>query len=293
MMLRFKALPFVLCAHSLVGCAGIVPRFDVPTDPQTRSPSVVSIVNRVTCELANLVAPGAENEAELLTGQYEVAVQLDLTVNDTGGLAPSLTYASAPFAFGLGAKFEQSREQYFSQKLYYSLLDLRNELDERERAVAAGTAKRQLTDCSDYIETNLAGDLGIRQAVDMALASNYLKTDAKAAEQGAFGGSVNFLVTKNLNAVGPTWTLTHFTGPGGLGSVSEVNTDKLTFAFATASPPLNAAQLAARYGTRRLRSAGVPRVLPRRPGNSEADKLLQQLQINQISNRLSSIRALQ
>ncbi|MEH2482280.1 hypothetical protein V1282_005637 [Nitrobacteraceae bacterium AZCC 2146] len=291
MNLRLQAMASLLSATMLAGCAGIVPSFDVPKDPESGSPNVVSIVNRVTCELANLVAPGAPNATELLTGQYEVAVQLDLTVNDTGGLAPSVTYASGPFAFGLGAKLEQSREQYFSQKLYYSLLDLRNELNERENAVRAGTAKKRLTDCSDDIDTNLAGDLGIRQAVDMALASNYLKTDAKAADQGAFGGSVNFLVTKNLNGVGPTWTLTHFTGPGGLSSVSEVNTDKLTFAFAVADPPLNAAQLAARYGAKNGRPARA--ALQRLPNNFEADRLLQQLQINQISNRLSSIRALQ
>jgi hypothetical protein len=43
-------------------------------------------------------------------------------------------------------------------------------------------------------------------------------------------------VTKNLNSVGPTWSLKHFKGPGSLGGISEVNTDKVVFAFAQSQP---------------------------------------------------------
>ncbi|WKA26388.1 hypothetical protein [Bradyrhizobium roseum] len=283
------ALPVILA-----NCASVVPRYDVPIDPNTGSPTVSSIVRRLKCELANLVAPGAPHEFELLTGQYEVGVQLDLTVNDTGGLAPSVSYVSGPFSFGLGAKFEQSREQFFSQKLFFSLLDLRDEIDDNEAAFRAGNSSVRLTDCDGYADTNLAGNLGIKQAVDMALGSNYLRTTATLSDQGAFGGYINFLVTKNLNSVGPMWTLTHFTGPGGLGSLSEVNTDKLTFAFAVPDVPLTAEQLAKRERARKQgRQRPVTSVQQRRSANVKAEQLLQQLQINQISNRLNTIRALQ
>ncbi len=60
---------------------------------------------------------------------------------------------------------------------------------------------------------------------NLAITSKLTGTD------GAFGGYVNFTVTKNLNAVGPLWTLTHFKGPGNFASVSEANTDKLIYAF--------------------------------------------------------------
>jgi len=228
------------------------------------------------------VAPGATNEAELLTGQYEVAAQLDLTVNDTGGLAPSVSFINGPFTFDIGAKLEQSREQNFSQKLYYSLLDLREEVD----------ADTSITNCARNIDTNLAGDLGIRQVVDMALNSNYLNVKAKASENGAFGGYVTFVVTKNLNGVGPTWMLTHFKGPGGLGSLSEVNTDKLTFAFAESEHPLTAEQL-----DKRRKRAGSPKrsaakIRTSAPFNFRAEQLLNQLLIEQISNHLSTMRAL-
>jgi hypothetical protein len=294
MFQRWQAAALVALPVILGNCAGVVPRYDVPTDPNNGSPTVSSIVGRVRCELGNLVAPGAPHEFELLTGQYEVAVQLDLTVNDTGGLAPSVSYINAPFSFGLGAKLEQSREQFFSQKLFFSLLDLRDELDDGEAAFRAGISNKRLTDCVGYADTNLAGDLGIRQAVDMALGSNYLRTTASLSDQGAFGGYINFIVTKNLNSVGPMWTLTHFTGPGGFGSLSEVNTDKLTFAFAVPDVPLTAEQLAKRERARKQgRQAPIPSVLQRRAANLKAEQLIQQLQINQISNRLNTIRTLQ
>jgi hypothetical protein len=283
------ALPVILA-----GCAGIVPTYDIPRD-STGAPTVSSIVRRVTCELANLVAPGASHEFELLTGQYDVAVQLDLTVNDTGGLAPSVSYLNGPFTFGAAAKLEQSREQFFSEKLFFSLLDLRDQVEDSEIAYREGRINSKITDCAEYADTNLAGDLGIRQAVDLALGSNYLQTTAKASDQGAFGGYINFLVTKNVNAVGPTWTLTHFTGPGGLGSLSEVNTDKLTFAFAVPDVPLTAEQLDKRERARRQARLNPSRAVgkPRRAVNFRAEQLIQQLQINQISNRLNTIRALQ
>ncbi|WP_439407951.1 hypothetical protein ACNJX9_04525 [Bradyrhizobium sp. DASA03076] len=284
------ALPIIL-----PGCAGIVPSYDIPRDPHSGAPTVSSIVRRVTCELANLIAPGAPHEFELLTGQYDVAVQLDLTVNDTGGLAPSASYLNGPFTFSAGAKLEQSREQFFSEKLFFSLLDLRDEVEDNEIEYREGKVNSKITDCASYADTNLAGDLGIRQAVDLALGSNYLKTTAKASDQGAFGGYINFIVTKNVNAVGPTWTLTHFTGPGGLGSLSEVNTDKLTFAFAVPDVPLTAEQLSARERARK-RARLAPRTAesrPRRAINGRAEQLIQQLQVNQISNRLNTIRALQ
>ena len=53
-----------------------------------------------------------------------------------------------------------------------------------------------------------------------------------ASSDKIFGGTIQFLVTKNVNAVGPTWSLVHFKGPGGFGGLSQVNTDKITLSFA-------------------------------------------------------------
>jgi hypothetical protein len=101
-----------------------------------------------------------------------------------------------------------------------------------------------------------------------ALTQNLDQASAKApAGKGVFGGSIQFLVTKNLSA-GPTWTLVHFKGPGPLASVSEVNTDKITLAFAQGP------------------NAGTPMQKHPNPLNPYAYSFLQQLLTSSINSQL-------
>ena len=74
--------------------------------------------------------------------------------------------------------------------------------------------------------------LGISDFVAMSSVSPNLDQTMNLTSKGVFGGSIQFLVTKSLGTLGPTWTLIHFKGPGGLASLSQVNTDKITLAFA-------------------------------------------------------------
>ncbi|WP_315703052.1 MULTISPECIES: hypothetical protein [unclassified Bradyrhizobium] len=247
----------VVSSTAISGCASFVPYFDIPVD-QKGAPTVQSIVRRVTCELAGLLDDNYGLRNALLISDIQVSLQLNLTVNDTGGLSPSVSFISGPFAFGLGGTLSQSREQNYTEKLYYSLRDLQQEID------LARKNHLDLAACQP-INTNLAGELGLRRTVELAFTSPHLDWTAKLSD-GAFGGYVKFVVTKNVNA-GPTWTLTQFTGPGSnLGTFSEVNTDNLTFAFARGD------------------KVGTPF---RVSGRAKADYLIQQMNINQISTALS------
>ena len=209
----------------LAACSG-PSRFDVPQTEH--GPSVDSIVQRLRCEIGSLAYDDYPHSPALLGGDFVVAVQLNLTVNDDGSLAPAFTYMSGPFSFNLGAKLEASREQNYTQNLIFSIRQLRQEI--------VLFAKEHLGDpfpCNRIADTELAGDLGIRSAVNMAFGTSNNNFDTKlAGTNGAFGGYVTFTITKNLNAVGPTWNLVHFKGPGSFAGVSEVNTDKIAFAFA-------------------------------------------------------------
>jgi hypothetical protein len=257
---RARSFIVVLSSIGISGCAAVVPNFDIPVD-QTGAPTVQSIVRRVTCELAGLLDESYGLKNALLISDIDVALQLNLTVNDTGGLSPSLSYINGPFAFGLGGTASQSREQNYTQKLYYSLRELQKEVD------LARKAGVDLAACWPT-DTNLAGNLGLKRTVELAFTAPHLDWTAKIAD-GAFGGYVNFVVTKNVNA-GPTWTLTHFTGPGSnLASFSEVNTDKLTFAFARGD------------------KAGTPYGVP---GRLKADHLIDQININQLTTQLGNLR---
>jgi hypothetical protein len=254
------ALLFAIFSTLAVGgCASFVPNFDIPVNA-TGSPTVQSIVRRVTCELAGLLDEHYGLSEALLISDIQVALQLNLTVNDTGGLAPSVSFINGPFAFGLGGTLSQSREQNYTEKLYYSMRELQQEVD---------LARKQNVDLAacQPIDTNLAGELGLKRTVELAFSNPHVDWSAKLSD-GAFGGYVKFVVTKNLNA-GPTWTLTNFTGPGNnLTSVSEVNTDNLTFAFARGTKVGKAFRLS---------------------GRAKADYLIEQMNINQISTQLGRV----
>ncbi len=215
--------PLLSVAFALLagGCA--VSAFDLPEKEGV--PTVNSIVERVTCELIDLVrkdGPHAKHRTTLLTGNYEVAVALSLQVTDSGELSPNLNFPYPPlFDFNAGIKLARSREQNFTQNLYFSMatLDAQSKISEKFGRCPVA-------------DTNLAGELGIRDTVFLAMTPGNRNVAATLDGGGEFGGHVNFVVTRNINALGPTWTLTHFKGPGNLGSLSRINTDKITFAFA-------------------------------------------------------------
>jgi hypothetical protein len=242
------------------GCASIVPSFDIPVD-QNGAPTVQSIVRRMTCELAGLLDDNYGLRGALLISDIQVALQLNLTVNDTGGLAPSFSWPDIPVSFGAGGTLSRSREQNYTEKLYYSLRELQKEID------LARKSGINLAACAP-IDTNLSGNLGLKQTVELAFTSPHLDWTQKLSD-GAFGGYVTFVVTKNANA-GPTWTLNHFIGPGAnTFNFSEVNTDKLTFAFARGD------------------KVGTPFRLS---GRTKADQLIDQININQLTTQLGNVR---
>ena len=209
----------VLLAGSLAGCA--VPRYDVPYN--VAGPSATTIVRRIECELLQQVQDGSPTKEWLLTGDYQVAVALSLEVNDTGGLAPSLSYIDplskvASLTIGGTGTLSESRDHNFTENLQFSLRQIYTDWLEDPTLYPCPPA-----------DTNLAGTLGIGDFVELAFGSPGLAdSDSK---KSPFGGSVQFIVTKSANAVGPTWSLVHFKGPGGV-NLSEINTDKVTLAFA-------------------------------------------------------------
>ena len=232
-----------LCATVLAGCATIVPKFDVPYYA-SGVPSTAAITREIECELYNLVRDDVPAELQypnreaILTHNYQVAMLLSLDVTDTGGLAPSASFPINPtLTFNAAAQLQQAREDSLGINLSYSLLD---DLLRAPPAKKAILAKCPVGAPAGYVDTNLAGNLGIQEKVTAALltADSAVSTAAPTPTSGEFSGVINFTLTKNINSVGPTWTLTNFKGPGNLLSASEVNVDKLSFAFAQTSPSL-------------------------------------------------------
>jgi hypothetical protein len=259
-----------------LACAGCgVPHFDVPTDTAGQ-PTVTTIIDRVTCELRDMVRDDRAQDVAsfhrlfLLNGDYDVAVSLSLEVNESGGLAPSLSYISpiskaASFMFGGNAALSESRDHNFTENIQISTRKIFSEWKGRVKTF----------DCPQA-DTNLAGTLGIKDFVAMAALTDRNLGPQPAAGQPSsttqFGGSVQFVVTKNLTSVGPTWSLVHFKGPGGLASISQVDTDKVTFAFAQGP------------------NVGKPISLVTNAPNPDANRLLQQILTNSINTQLQMLQ---
>jgi hypothetical protein len=243
-MLLGKALSVCAVAFGVSVCSGCaVPRYDVPRD-SAGQPTAETIVDRIQCELRDMVRDDmGENDVTsfhrlfLLNGDYDVEVSLSLQVNNTGGLAPSLAYinplsiAATSFVFSGNGTLSESRDHNFTENIQLST-----------RAIYADWKTNSNPHNCPTPDTHLSGKLGLSDFVAMAAVTQNLDETQKLSGGGAFGGSIQFLVTKNINALGPTWTLVHFAGPGPLASLSKINTDKITVAFAqgpNAGKPMN------------------------------------------------------
>ena len=240
----------------LSGCATVVPQFDIPHNEA--GPTVNSIRREVECELDEIVKSDKGLDSFLASAHdVGVAILLNLDVTDDGALAPTYSYMSGVVSFAGGASFEQSRDQNFQQVLFYSL---------SERQALKGFPESRI--CGQSPDTNLSGDLGLRESWDLALtALTYTHWTSAQVNGGAFGGTVSFIVKKQLTATGPTWTLTHFKGPGSFLTAYETNVDKLTFAFVQGPKAKNKGAIA-----------------------QAANEFLKTVQQGNISNSLTSIQ---
>ena len=192
-----RGLSLCVFAFSAFLCSGCgVPHFDVPTD-SAGQPTVQTIVNRVQCELRDMVRDDggstdvtAFHRLFLLDGDYDVEVSLSLEVNDTGGLAPSLSYmhpitVATSFMFSGGGTLSESRDHNFTENMQFSIRQIY--LDWKTNA--------NPHDCPSA-DTNLSGTLGIKDFVAMAALSQNLDQTQTLSSKGVFGGYIQFLVTK-------------------------------------------------------------------------------------------------
>jgi hypothetical protein len=287
----------VILACSLVvsGCA--IPHYDVPyTNPGY--PSVKTIIARIQCEIRDLVRtditdpthPSKLYGAFLRNWDMDVLIAMSIDVNDTGGLTPTLSYMDPPlsFVFSANGTLSESRDHTFTENLQYSVRQIYIDWYAYNLALQAGIDPVSLGvtahECPTIVDTNLAGTLGIADFVAMAASSEGL--DATTAPDKIFGGTIQFLVTKNVNAVGPTWTLVHFKGPGGFAGLSQVNTDKITLSFAQ-GPNIGKPMILPTFA--QLKKGFVP-IASARPTNWRAYMFLQQQLTGGIGTQLNNLQ---
>jgi hypothetical protein len=254
---------------ALAACTVVPAHFDVPYSA-SGVPLANSIVQRIRCELAELVRDDLEvpynRRQTLLQYDYHTAMLLSLDANDTASASPSLTFPYTGVSFNITPSAKLSRQDQINYTLNYSMLDLYFDWKANPNKYV----------CPDP-DTNLAGNLGIREKISSALnIADLAFTTEASPSNGQFSGVINFTATKAINQAGPTWTLAHFSGPGAFLAASEVNTDKLAFGFA-AGPKIKFVP------TKRP-------ALPRISTAVQADDALSQALTNDLGTQLNGIR---
>jgi hypothetical protein len=240
-MSGFRSVVIALGAVFLASCAVQAPSFDLPTD-ETGAQETSSITQRIRCELASLVDPiltANSIDIDYLTkADYYFSGLIYLDTTDKGNISPRVTFPDTmKYVFGINADASQQRQDTLSIWVNERLSRLAQDVGNQPR-----TAK-----CPDF-DGNLSGDLGLARSVKIALATAGLRESTNQdPTSGEFSGSVEFQTRLAITGAGPTWTFRHFTGPGELGGVSRMHTNRLTFGFAAGkgkNPYYNAAQRA-------------------------------------------------
>jgi len=179
-----------------------------------------------------------------MEGHYVMSAILTLDVSHTIGATPSVTYSNiitpGLFTFNVGANLTRNQQRSATAILEYAVDDVLQSLESDIADVS----------CPEG-DGNLAGEIGLADLVSLAMPLP-LNLESKAPN-GQFGGTTTFTITANLNSVGPTWTLNQVKGPGNLGTVGHVYTNKLTVAFVDGPEQATPAQRAA--ALRRAREA--------------------------------------
>lgn len=246
---RCRALLLAFIFSMLSGGCVTMPEFD-----KMSGITPATIVQVVKCELiwARSDHPQLWGDARTGVKQWVAVADLTLQVDESTTLTPSFTHTdvvSRSFSrlFNWGVKLDTKAQRTYTQSVAFEIADLKDPAGECSDRESVGGGRFALN-----------GRIGLSEVVGMAFgAAKYVPNEgfephdryplAKDAREPKsrtgskyFGQSLQFVVTKNVNKVGPTWVLTFFKGPGGFLTMERGDTNKLAISFA---PDVNVANM--------------------------------------------------
>jgi hypothetical protein len=185
------------------------------------------VAQAIDCELASaLPIWKAAKKAKLVDGHLVAVADLTLQVDEQATLTPSFTHtaiASATFSrlFSWGMKLDNQSNRTYNETIVY---DLDPDKDARPCKV------------SDTARYPIASDLGLAEVLKRGLDTDTTHSDLPHSDKAdksktVFGQTVNFVLTMNIGNIGPTWTLTHFKGPGPMFLAQRTDTHKVIISF--------------------------------------------------------------
>jgi hypothetical protein len=220
-----RASILALCLAVLISGCVTTPEFDRLSGVTPRS-----VIDVIECELidARRKFPRLQfKKYKDRKPEFWVAVaELALQVDEQATLTPSFTHtnvvsSSLTRVFDWGVKVDTQSQRLYNETVAFAIPALGDDpCKEKRRGFS------------------LNGNLGLGEVIAMAFDSIEEEGDrgiglsTEGKNKSAFGTTVQFVVIKNINGVGPTWTLSHFKGPGKLFAMQRNDTHKLTISFA-------------------------------------------------------------
>jgi hypothetical protein len=246
-----RATAMLALVLGVAGCTSL-PKFGAHADAQVLAPKASDITDKIQCEIIEALHSAKYDEDSpvklLAVYPHVVSVNLTLEVTNNEAVNPSLSYikpyltAGTNFTAILGGQWTGSQDRIFTES-FTLVFDLGDETLEKWSTCTRRTQSRG---------GGLQGNLGIRDVIASGLRYEMPDSEAytlkvlglskndpqdpltnAAAVAPSFGSTIDFTITYGVNG-GPTWTLTHFSGPSstGLLSTSRTHKDTLIVSFA-------------------------------------------------------------
>jgi hypothetical protein len=193
-------------------------------------PTVSELVTHIQCEIrAALLDPDPRFD-DLRESLYVTYASLTLDVTNTEGLSPTLNFidplatAGTNVTLNFGAQLSGTQHRNINETF---TLVIDSDPTEMKRLASEAVVDRCKTLASPK---GLRGDLGIKEILAAGIRQNTSELNifpvpkpedgsgaGKVALSGSlipnFGATIDFTIVYGLSG-GPTWTLTHFNGPG-------------------------------------------------------------------------------
>ena len=202
------------------GCVN-TPRLDTISGVKPKT-----VIDVIACELIEARQKFPRLQYRNSRDEYWVAVaDLTFQVDEQLTLAPSFTHTDVVSkeltrAFDWGLKFDTQAQRIYNESVFFPVGELKT-CDHR-----AGSG------------ISLNGKLGLVEVIDLAFGSidehekELIRFNVDEKKKSVFGTQLQFVVVRNVNSAGPTWSLANFRGPGKLFTAQRGDTHKLSISFA-------------------------------------------------------------
>jgi hypothetical protein len=255
-----RAAAILSASFVLAGCV-TTPSFDRVTGVTPRT-----VVDVIQCELATTKKNLAERATPIRLDKWTAVAELTLQVDEQATLTPAFSHtslASRMLTIDWGLKLDTQSTRIYNEKVTFTIRNLNTDSCSALRrgiTLNGNLGLQEVVEMAflsvDPSDVGTSGpfsaapvpqgpskpeaspqalrERGFAASRQPGYAISRAKGKGSGKSEGAFGTSIEFVITKGIGPAGPTWTLEHFKGPGNkLFMTQRSDTHKVTISFST------------------------------------------------------------